>query len=817
MIKTNSLKKIYPFVLAAISPLVSQGREVVHFTMENNGDKVTETVSGKTYPITSIRSAENVKGARGKGLRFDGYTTYIDAPLEEVLPSGSKKMTASLWCAIETYPIVEIDVNTTEQVAIASCLDEKSRTGFGFFVGCDGKYSFRTFAGGWPLELKVETPLPQFSWINLTAVIDSESRTAVLYNNGKEVASGKFNGDIMVGNSVLRIGRSLNERFSGPFCLTSFNGIIDDITIWDESLSQTTVSSWEAENEAQLTIPASRFADDPLRPVFHGMPGANWTNETHGLTYSNGRYHLFFQKNGNGPYMSRLHWGHLSSENLYNWREEPVALTPGTPFDIKGCWSGCVFTDNELTLGKPSIIYTGVDYGRAVIAQADPGDENLLSWTKRTEPIINGRPEGLSDDFRDPYFFRANNNAYIIVGSNKNGIGTTTLHCYNPSTRSWSNDGRTFFSGSNSSTAGTFWEMPNVTQMGDKWLFTTTPLNTSKGVATLFWVGAINADGTFKPARLVPANVELPGFSRDGYGLLSPTIYQYEGKTIALGIVPDKLPSGANYNLGYAHTYSLPREWSLDTDGNLCQKPFSGLSGMRETNGFSKEEFILNGSLDMEGINGRAIELCGEFTVGEGKCGFNLLEDDSSAVKVYYNGASNEIIVDCREVSRIKNDEGVFDGFYRSSLPKQLAKGSIVKLNVFFDHSILDIFVNDTWSSSVRIFANAKTREDVSVFAENPTDVRSAKGWILNPGKNGTGVDFISSVSERVELSTEKGNLKYNKVTTPARLTIYNLTGEKVLETKVENESGYIAAALTGLHIIAMDTPEGLTTRKILF
>ena len=125
------------------------------------------------------------------------------------------------------------------------------------------------------------------------------------------------------------------------------------------------------------------------------------------MAYADGRYHLFFQKNANGPYMARLHWGHISSENLYEWREEKIALAPGASYDIKGCWSGCVFSDTQITGGRPNILYTAVDYGRASIAQAMPDGNDLLNWTKSSRnPIIPGRPDGLSDDFRDPYFFR---------------------------------------------------------------------------------------------------------------------------------------------------------------------------------------------------------------------------------------------------------------------------------------------------------------------------------------------------------------------------------------------------------------------------
>ena len=116
------------------------------------------------------------------------------------------------------------------------------------------------------------------------------------------------------------------------------------------------------------------------------------------MTYSDGRYHLFFQKNGDGPYMARLHWGHISSENLYDWREERIALAPGDRYDIKGCWSAWVFSDEVITGGKPGILYTAVDYTKAMIAQASPESDALDIWKKSAaNPIINGRPSGLSN------------------------------------------------------------------------------------------------------------------------------------------------------------------------------------------------------------------------------------------------------------------------------------------------------------------------------------------------------------------------------------------------------------------------------------
>lgn len=731
---------------AASVPAVNAGL-VAHFPMDVRQGQIQESVSGNRFSVQGHFAPENLPGVAGQALRFDGYTSWVDARLNNIIPEGTKTMTVSLWAAVPCYPVVKIDENTSDRVAIASCLDDEAKTGFGFFLGFDGKWSFKTYVGGWPVEVVASSPMPTYQWNNIVAVVDCDSRSITLYNNGEAVGASRCSGSVSFAGGGFTIGRGDLENYSGPFLLTSYNGLIDEIKVWDEAVDLATIKSWTPENPADLGIPESRFGDDILRPRFHGMPAAAWTNECHGLVYADGRYHLFFQKNADGPYMARLHWGHISSENLYDWREEKIALAPGTDYDIKGCWSGCVFSDDVITGGKPNIIYTAVDYGRATIAGASPDDAPLLNWSKwGNNPVINGRPDGLSDDFRDPYFFRDGDNAYIIVGSSKDGVGTTTLHRYDPAGSSWSNDGRLFFTGKSAAADGVFWEMPNITPMGDgKWLFTATPLSTSTGVRTIYYTGTINADGTFAPAANFASgkNVELN--TRDGFGLLSPTVYNHDGKTIALGIVPDKLSGDDNWNLGWAHCYSLPREWSLDDNGELVQKPFSGLTGMRSSTKFERGEFSLDGSLSLDPVSGREVEIEATFTIGSNPFGFKIFKNSSAEATITYNYASSSLTVDFSRLSRIVNDGGVYDGVYTLSLPEYQKRGSDLKINLFIDHSIVDIFINDRWANSIRVFPTDGDATGVEVFSDNgQTAVKSLRAWTL-AHSGSSGIESVSA------------------------------------------------------------------------
>jgi len=771
-----------PFVSLLIASAIASTAAadiVAHFPMDVQSGHIVESVSNSRFAVQGNFTPENVPGAVGQALRLDGYTSYVDATLGEILPVGNKQMTFSVWTAVQAYPIVRVDTDTPDQVAIVSCLDEDAKTGFGFFIGFDGKYSFRTYIGGWPVDIKVETPMPTYQWNNLVAVVDCDARTVKVYNNGIEVGSSRCSGTFTYAGGTLHMGRGPLEIYSGPFLLTSYNGLIDEVTVWNEAVSLSTIQSWKAENPADLSIPASRFADDILRPRFHGMPDAAWTNECHGMTYADGRYHVFFQKNADGPFMARLHWGHISSENLYDWREEKIALVPGESYDIKGCWSGCVFSDDVITGGKPNIIYTGVDYARASINLATPDDETVIDWSKSpANPIIAGRPEGLSDDFRDPYFFRNGDNAYIIVGSSKNGIGTTTLHRYDAESKSWVSDGL-FFSGTSAAQDGTFWEMPNITPMGDgRWLFTATPLATSTGVRTIYWTGTIGSDGRFTPlsGSRNPRNVELN--ARDGYGLLSPTIYNHDGKTIVMGIVPDKLSWDNNYDLGWAHCYSLPREWSLDADGELMQKPYSGLEGMRSATKFERSGFDLDGALSLSPVEGREVELLGKFVIGTETFGFKIFKNESGEGSITYNSGTGELTADFSRLNRLVNDSRAFNGIYRCSLPEFLRSGSEMKLNVFIDHSIVDIFVNDRWATSIRVFPTDADASGISAYSTGAVRVNEMRAWTLSKNGGSGAVSDITAGDDR-NASVDVYNLQGIAVRTavPAYCATDNLPG----------------------------------------
>lgn len=792
-----------------------------HFPMELNSDNisVTEKVSNKAFTLNNSKPrGENMPGAVGKALRFDGFSTYVNATFDPNL-LNNQALSATLWCAMESYPMMALDAASNDFTFIAGNMKDAQQSGFAFVLNAHGKYGFEVYINGSKVTCHASDVLPKYEWSYLSAVVSVEQKTVKLYRNNRMVGRTYFAGSsIDYGTRAIIIGKSYDDVFTGPFLMNTINGLVDDIRIYAGEIEIPSTAP-VPENAADLSIPAIRFEDEIQRPMFHGMPAANWTNEPHGLVYYNNKYHLFFQKNGNGGYLSHQHWGHIVSNDMITWREEKPAIAPGNWYDTKGAWSGCVFTDNELTGGKPYIFYTAVDFGRASIAEATPLDDNLIEWKKAdNNPVIAHRPDGLSDDFRDPVMFKAHGKYFMIVGSKKDGKGIATLHEYNPQTKTWSNDGRLFYQAS-SVTYGEFWEMPAIAQMNDnKWIFTATSLGARDGVEVFYWVGTINADGTFNPFSHTPKELELSNMSKDGFGLLSPSIMQKDGKTIAIGIVPDKLGSHDNYNLGWAHTFSLPREWSLDANNNLIQKPYEGLKEARiDAATFTKSNFNLTGSTALNPVSGMEAELIGEFVVSANssqRFGFNVRKNGGEQISIYYQPNSNKFTVDARTAPRLSNDGWIYNGLYESSLPETLSAGETMKMHIFIDHSIMDIFINDKWAFSIRIFPTDKNAIAIEAFSEGLTEVKSIEAWSLNI-KKGTAIPSVVDDKEPIQGYFAGDLLQLKNAPENAKVTVYDQLGRCVKKNNCINGSTNIFLPEKQLYIIHISSANKNATIKV--
>ena len=147
------------------------------------------------------------------------------------------------------------------------------------------------------------------------------------------------------------------------------------------------------------------------RPNFHFTPATGWMNDPNGMFFYNGYYHLYFQHYPDGTTWGPMHWGHAISTDLFNWKEQPIALYPD---DLGYIFSGSAVVDHENTSGfgadgkTPIVaIFTSHDPKKEKTGEIDVENQSIaysldegLTWTKYKDNPVLKNPG--ARDFRDP-------------------------------------------------------------------------------------------------------------------------------------------------------------------------------------------------------------------------------------------------------------------------------------------------------------------------------------------------------------------------------------------------------------------------------
>jgi beta-fructofuranosidase len=151
-----------------------------------------------------------------------------------------------------------------------------------------------------------------------------------------------------------------------------------------------------------------------MRPRVHFTAETGWINDPHGLTFHDGRYHVFHQFVPDSMvWAPNCHWGHATSADLLSWERRAVAIAPGDGDD--GIWTGSLIRNEAET----RILYTSVaqpDLGLGRVRLATPVDDSWEEWTKGD--IVVRPPSGLDlIAFRDPFVVREDSGWRMFVGA----------------------------------------------------------------------------------------------------------------------------------------------------------------------------------------------------------------------------------------------------------------------------------------------------------------------------------------------------------------------------------------------------------------
>ena len=173
-----------------------------------------------------------------------------------------------------------------------------------------------------------------------------------------------------------------------------------------------------AEQEAELqTNPLlqrllayrKRYEGDPHRPIYHYVNPENTLNDPNGLCFWQDRWHLFYQ--ACPPEDPRQHWGHAISDDLIHWQDLPYAIYPNPE---ERCYSGAALVEEDRVIA----IYHGTKVGNMVAVSHDP---LLLNWEKLTgAPVIpKASADGSPLPYRvfDPCIWKKGDHYYALSGS----------------------------------------------------------------------------------------------------------------------------------------------------------------------------------------------------------------------------------------------------------------------------------------------------------------------------------------------------------------------------------------------------------------
>lgn len=308
-----------------------------------------------------------------------------------------------------------------------------------------------------------------------------------------------------------------------------------------------------------------------MRPLLHFTAETGWINDPHGLTFQDGRYHLFHQFVPDSlVWAPHCHWGHASGPDLVTWERHGVALAPGEGDD--GIWTGSLVHDT----GRTRILYTSVtqpDLGLGRVRLASPDDDSWHTWTKGD--IVVRAPEDLDlIAYRDPFVVREQNGWRMFVGAGSRSGQAMALTYTSEDLTSWRYDGVSLARSTHETEPvwlGALWECPQIFDVDDSWVMVSSVWDDD----VLHYAGyAIGGSESYADGRLTPEDWGRLSFGSSYY---APSFFRdREGRPCLMFWMRGVTDS----EQGWASCLSVPHVLVVDA-GRLVAAPHPDVAAVR--------------------------------------------------------------------------------------------------------------------------------------------------------------------------------------------------------------------------------------------
>jgi sucrose-6-phosphate hydrolase SacC (GH32 family) len=488
-------------------------------------------------------------------------------------------------------------------------------------------------------------------------------------------------------------------------------------------------------------VPARETEDWPSYHV-SALPSEGLARpyDANGCIYWKGKYHLMYiYQDPRLPHGGHC-WGHAVSTDLVDWTFLPPALVSAPEDKDVGIFSGNAFINRD---GVPMLCWFGVDAGVCV---ATAEDDDLIRWKKHpNNPIIpvpgEGEPGHGVYTVWDPYLWLEGDDYICLLGGNKLPNGKDTLHAMKSKDLvSWKPIGP-FFEHPDLSwtTEGEDCSCPDFFKLGDKRAL----LCISHKVGGRLYIGRYENEHFF-PEKHVRMN--WPG----GQFFAPESLLDDKGRRIIWAWVTDPrvLPTQQATGSG---VQSLPRVIDLDGDGNLTIKPVPELERLRRGEK-TVADLSFAAETTLPGVRGDRMELAMEIAPGSAEevvVSVRRSADGAEKTMIVHRPGSKTLAIDCSKSTRREDvvyTVGPLDtgGILRAAdykrprnafeAPLELAPGEPLRLRIFLDGPMLEVFANDRQCLTQQVFPESKEALGVSLSAKGGTASASAiRAWEMAP------------------------------------------------------------------------------------
>ena len=431
-------------------------------------------------------------------------------------------------------------------------------------------------------------------------------------------------------------------------------------------------------------------------PGYHFRPEKNWMNDPNGLIWKDGWYHLFFQYNPEDDIWGNIHWGHARSRNLIHWEMCPIALAPSNSEGEIHCYSGCAVEYQ----GNVKLFYTSIGEGKrgpengAEQWAAVNEDEELIRWKKCKEPALKQEINAgnVISMWRDPFIWKEDSVYRLLLSGTCEGKGCIALY------ESADLDTWQFRSILYRSEKYELIECPNIMKFGERYVLLYSPLE-----AVHYVIGRINPDTLEFQAE----SEGIFDYSVGKKGFYAPNTYlnDPEGRYLVMGCLFEGDRLEAKRKRGWAGMQSLPREVTFQK-GKLCIHPASECRILRKEilNVMCKETKKISAfgnQLELELFYRPSVDTVVKITLLASENG-----DEKTVLVLDY--ARGQIYLN-RRASTLYDDIATDD----IMAPLCLSDGE-VSIDIFVDHSAIEVFYNNEITLSARVF----TKKETSVYNE---------------------------------------------------------------------------------------------------